>query len=205
MVNKLDDLLDRDAIVSRDLKGNIKLYLQDCDNVLEEENKNDKGMAFTSKMRLLRGHGAVSNEVERLQMQLQTVLLLISCVRQKDHKKQDGALRQPGSKKAIAKSVRDARSVMEGRNNRPMIYSTRSTRPSDKNMDTVLTIDEEILKSGPYVAHYRNMFMNSIKGCRSAAPVHVPHPAAAKDQLPPRRRILEQPRERIQQALVEEQ
>lgn len=93
-VDELDNLLDGDAIVSQHLRDCIGSSLQDCDDVLQElENdikhvvsrkKDARGrpLAFTSKMRLLWSQGSVNKEADRLQMQLQTLLLLTSCVRQ---------------------------------------------------------------------------------------------------------------------------
>ncbi|KAM6511135.1 hypothetical protein FALCPG4_016137 [Fusarium falciforme] len=93
-IEQLEKLLDGQPTVSDQLKDTIRSSMRDCDDIigdLEEHVKKvisssdgSKGLAFTSKIRLLWSQSSVGKEEQTLHRQLQTVMLLISLVREND-------------------------------------------------------------------------------------------------------------------------
>ncbi|KAL6355318.1 hypothetical protein LRP88_10904 [Fusarium phalaenopsidis] len=173
-VEQLEKLLDGQPTVSDQLKNTIRSSMRDCDDIigdLEEHVKKvisssdgSKGLALTSKIRLLWSQSSVGKEEQTLHRQLQTVMLLISLVRENDAAKQNSVLGQPGSRKTFAKSARDARSIREGKDTNSISTSISSSSrwSSSTNTEVEFDIDEEILKSGPYVANYRALLAKSM-------------------------------------------
>ncbi|RSL57429.1 hypothetical protein CEP53_006459 [Fusarium sp. AF-6] len=173
-VEQLEKLLDGQPTVSDQLKDTIRSSMRDCDDIIRDleehvrkvitSNDGSKGLAFTSKIRLLWSQSSVGKEEQTLHRQLQTVMLLISLVRENDATKQNSVLGQPGPRKTIAKSARDARSIREGRDTNSISTSISSSSrwSSSTNTEVEFDIDEEILKSGPYIANYRALLAKSM-------------------------------------------
>lgn len=97
-----------------------------------------------------------------------------NAVYRKDRRKQNSALSQSTYKKTVAKSARDARSVRQGRDTNSLSTSIGSSWSSSENTEVELAVDEQILHSGPYVAHYREMVLKSMKDGHSATPLDPP-------------------------------
>ncbi|KAM0417067.1 hypothetical protein ACHAPT_012905 [Fusarium lateritium] len=184
-VEQLEKLMDGQPTMSDRLKDTVRSSLQDCDDIigdLEEHvqkvvsnGDGSKGLAFASKIRLLWSQGSVGKEEQTLHRQLQTVMLLVNLVRENDAGKQNSALNQPASKKTIAKSARDARSIREGKDTRSISTSISSSSrwSSSTNTEVEFGIDEEILKSGPYVTNYRALLAKSMMDGKKAPSAQI--------------------------------
>ncbi|KAM5344422.1 hypothetical protein ACJ41O_012958 [Fusarium nematophilum] len=154
-IDELEKLLDGSTIVSDALRETIRSSIQDWGDILGEleehvqkvvvRSDGSKGLPFAAKIRVLWSQGLVAKEEQTLNRQLQLMMLLMDIVRKNDAAKQDSTLREPGSKKTIAKSARDARSIRLGRDTNSISTSVRSggsNWPSSENTEVELAVDE---------------------------------------------------------------
>ncbi|KAK3314274.1 hypothetical protein B0H66DRAFT_643669 [Apodospora peruviana] len=172
-VRQLRVFLDNNPTVSDDLSSAIGSSLADCDDIVQSledhirsltpPSDHNKRMGFTSKIKHIWTRSAVSEEEQALHSQLQTVMLLVNLVKQNDSVKQNNALAQANSKNTLARSSRHARSVREARD----MLSVAPMLSTDETFDTQtigaeLAIDEQLLRSAPYVATYRAMLRREL-------------------------------------------
>ncbi|KAK0609983.1 ankyrin repeat-containing domain protein [Bombardia bombarda] len=176
-LDQLQQWLDQTSVVSQDLKTIIKLAMDDCEVVLGElqgyvvakvkPTEREKKVSFATKMTHLWVQSALQQEDQRLNSQLQTVILLISLVKQNNTERQNKKLQEVGARKVIRKAFDDAETIRSSRC-QSLNSTVRGTNATTSfvhytgDPELELEANDELFTSGPCVAHYRALVRGAL-------------------------------------------